>query len=153
MTILIDQKYTSLKTGNTLKVTATSGRLLMIESSDGSESGHARKAFEACVESGDYVLQKLTPTELVQQIDAVYAVPLKKGFRIEAALENGTRIVLKNTSTNKPAAVQLYEGVANWNSSKNSIGRHFTFSNTVDKSGNGGNLGWGGNHLRSFPVL
>jgi len=76
----------------------------------------------------------LNPTELLKNISAVVAVEVNKGFRIEAELLQGGRIVLKKLSTRKPSAIQLYSCRGNGNASNDSEGKFFGFAKKIDSN-------------------
>tara|TARA_R110000751_G_scaffold191_2_gene998 strand:+ start:466 stop:741 length:276 start_codon:yes stop_codon:yes gene_type:complete len=64
-------------------------------------------------------------------VDAVEAVAIKGGFRVDAVMKSGERVVLKNKSTRKPAMVQMHSRDVNGNCPKG-LGIFFTFAKTVD---------------------
>tara|TARA_R110000824_G_C14943490_1_gene650128 strand:- start:324 stop:608 length:285 start_codon:yes stop_codon:yes gene_type:complete len=84
-------------------------------------------------------------TELLNAIVKIQAIELDKGFKIEAVLESGEKIVLKEKSNKKPAAVQLYGHVVNH--SVRGDGTLFSFTRAAPKTHS-----WGASHLKSFAV-
>lgn len=127
------KKFYSKKTKNILTVTSETRKKLMVSSSDGSDSMHDRDQFECQVENCSYIeVPSRSPNELMEQITQVIAVEINGGFRVDAELSSGEIIILKNKSTRKPTAVQLYSCRANGNSSANSDGKYFGFAKSVN---------------------
>jgi hypothetical protein len=132
MTTLTGKKFYSKTTKNILTVTSETSKKLMVTSSCGSESMHDRAQFEDQVANYGYIEQSShTSTELLAEITQIVAVEIKGGFRIDAELSNGETITLKNKSTRKPTAIQLYSCRANGNSPENSDGKFFGFAKSV----------------------
>lgn len=76
-------------------------------------------------------MKMMSANELKDKIVAVYAVELKKGFRIDAELESGEIVNIKGKSTRKPEKVQLYDAIVNHNATPGSHGVVFTFAKTI----------------------
>jgi hypothetical protein len=132
MTTLTGKKFYSKKTKNILTVTSETSKKLMVTSSCGSESMHDRAQFEEQVANYGYCeVSSHSPSELFKEITRVVAVEIKGGFRIDAELLSGEKITIKNKSTRKPAAIQLYSCRANGNSPNNSNGKFFGFAKSV----------------------
>lgn len=79
-------------------------------------------------------------------IEAIEAIELTKGYRIEAVLKSGERQVIKNKSTRKPKAVQLHSAVVNGNARDYTHpSAYFRFAMKVDS--------WDADsHLKGFSV-
>jgi len=85
-------------------------------------------------------------TTYANSIEAIEAVELTKGYRIEAVLKSGERQVIKKKSNKKPKAVQLHSARVNGNASDyNHPSAYFRFAVKVDS--------WDADtHLQGFAV-
>jgi hypothetical protein len=69
----------------------------------------------------------------IKSIVDVQAVELKNGkFRLDAVFADGTRESIKQQSTQKPYAVQLYSFALNGNFKGEGVGKFFAFTKGVD---------------------
>ena len=85
-------------------------------------------------------------TTYANSIEAIEAIELTKGYRIEAVLKSGERQVIKKKSNKKPKAVQLHSAVVNGNAPDYTHpSAYFRFAVKVDSC-------WAHNHLKGFSV-
>ena len=90
----------------------------------------ARAAKKASGDDRRYIERpdRATGELLADNILEVVAVAIKKGFRIDAVMVDGSILTIKDLSTRKPSTVQLHSAAVNGNVKSGKAGSLFTFS-------------------------
>jgi hypothetical protein len=65
---------------------------------------------------------------IAENVLEIVAVAIKKGFRIDAVMIDGSSLTIKDSSTRKPSTAQLHSSQVNGNVKSGKAGSLFTFS-------------------------
>jgi hypothetical protein len=89
-----------------------------------------KEAIAASVDGRRYIERpdRATGELIAENVLEIVAVAIKKGFRIDAVMVDGSSLTIKDSSTRKPSTAQLHSSQVNGNVKSGKAGSLFTFS-------------------------